>query len=113
MHFLVNAVARGLQQHLIAQLYREEHFDQLVREREDVAAKRQQCTAALAALKEALSALERLPSHLTARVRLQDPGCPSACAWQLHRLCSLLTCLQPGITTGKGTIDHPVRQFQS
>ena len=52
MHFLVNTVTRGLQQHLIRELYREEHFDQLVREREDVAARRQECTMGLAALRE-------------------------------------------------------------
>ena len=69
MHFLVNTVTRGLQQHLIVELYREEHFDQLVREREDVAARRQECTAGLAALREALTALERLPANLMSRVR--------------------------------------------
>jgi hypothetical protein len=76
MHFLVNTVTRGLQQHLIRDLYREEHFDQLVREREDVAARRQECTAGLAALREALTALERLPANLMSRVR---PGWSSAC----------------------------------
>jgi len=70
MHFLVNTVTRGLQQHLIRDLYREEHFDQLVREREDVAARRQECTAGLAALREALTALERLPANLMSRVRM-------------------------------------------
>jgi len=81
MHFLVNTVTRGLQQHLIRDLYREEHFDQLVREREDVAARRQECTAGLAALREALTALERLPANLMSRVRdvpagLRSTGLP-------------------------------------
>jgi hypothetical protein len=43
MHFLVNTVQRGLQQHLIRTLYREELFGELMNEREDVAIKRQQC----------------------------------------------------------------------
>ena len=73
MHFLVNTVTRGLQQHLIRDLYREEHFDQLVREREDVAARRQECTAGLAALRGALTALERLPANLMSRVRAAAP----------------------------------------
>ena len=74
MHFLVNTVTRGLQQHLIRDLYREEHFDQLVREREDVAARRQECTAGLAALREAFIALERLPANLMSRVRSGSEG---------------------------------------
>ena len=43
MHFLVNTVQRGLQQHLIRTLYREELFGEVMNEREDVAIKRQQC----------------------------------------------------------------------
>lgn len=43
MHFLVNSVRRGLQQHLIRTLYREELFAEIMGEREDVAAKRHQC----------------------------------------------------------------------
>lgn len=43
MHFLVNHVQRGLQQQLIARLYREELFETLTKEREDVAAKRNAC----------------------------------------------------------------------
>ena len=68
MHFLVNAGARGLQQHLVAALYREERLEQLMREREDLAAARQLCAAALAALSAALDAIDRLPARLTSRV---------------------------------------------
>ena len=90
MHFLVNTVTRGLQQHLIRDLYREEHFDQLVREREDVATRRQECTAGLAALREALTALERLPANLMSRVRAATliRALQSLCAvtWLAHRM---------------------------
>ena len=43
MHFMVNGAQRGLQQHLIRKLYREELFEALMEERQDVAAKRAQC----------------------------------------------------------------------
>jgi hypothetical protein len=43
MHFMVNAVQRGLQQHLIRKLYREELFEAIMEERQDIAAKRTQC----------------------------------------------------------------------
>ena len=39
-----------------------------MRESEDIAFKRQRCVAALAALQEALTTLERLPVHLTSQV---------------------------------------------
>ena len=40
-----------------------------MRESEDIADKRQRCTAALGALQEALTTLERLPTHLMSQVR--------------------------------------------
>ena len=43
MHFMVNSVQRGLQQHLIRKLYREELFEAIMEERQDIAAKRSQC----------------------------------------------------------------------
>jgi uncharacterized membrane protein len=43
MHFMVNAAQRGLQQHLIRKLYREEMFEAIMEERQDIAAKRGQC----------------------------------------------------------------------
>lgn len=67
MHFLVNHVRRGLQQHLIRRLYKEELFGDIMSEREDVASKRQQCQEALRALRHAQKALEVLPSELAGR----------------------------------------------
>lgn len=64
MHFLVNGVAKGLQQHLIRTLYREELFCELMGEREDIAARRAACQGALMALKRGLTALEALPAEL-------------------------------------------------
>lgn len=43
MHFMVNGVQRGLQQHLIRKLYREELFEAIMEERQDIATKRRQC----------------------------------------------------------------------
>lgn len=68
MHFLVGTVQRGMQQHLIHTLYREDLFEDMIRERPDVAAKREECRMALRALKEALSALETLPADLISRI---------------------------------------------
>lgn len=68
MHFLVNHTQRGLQQHLIRALYREELFAEMMTEREDIAAKRLACHNAVTALREALAALDALPSNLVASV---------------------------------------------
>jgi len=64
MHFLVNHVRRGLQQHLIHTLYREELFGEIMGERDDVAAKRRLCQEALRMLRHALKTLEVLPTEL-------------------------------------------------
>lgn len=40
-----------------------------MRESDDIADKRQRCTAALSALQEALTTLERLPANLMSQVR--------------------------------------------
>lgn len=68
MHFLVNHVRKGLQQHLIRSLYREELFGEIMTERDDVAAKRQQCQEAQRMLRHALKTLEALPAELIGRV---------------------------------------------
>jgi len=64
MHFMVNNTKRGLQQHLIQQLYREELLGDLLAEREDVMAQRRACKEALGALQAAVKALEELPNEL-------------------------------------------------
>lgn len=69
MHFMVNAVSRGLQQHLITELYREERFGELVAERGDVASRRSAALDALDAARRARRVLETLPAQLTAAAR--------------------------------------------
>lgn len=68
MHFLVNATRRGLQQHLIRALYREELLEELMMEREDIATKRQRCNEALRALRSAIKVLEAAPGEMAGRV---------------------------------------------
>lgn len=74
MHFLVNGVSRGLQQHLIRTLYREELFSELMGEREDIASRRAACREMLRALKEGLSTLESLPVELLEKVQMHMGG---------------------------------------
>ena len=62
MNFLVNATRRALQQHLIRTLYREELLEELMAEREDVAARRRHCQESLRALRAAIKTLDGLPS---------------------------------------------------
>ncbi|GMH32307.1 hypothetical protein BSKO_00141 [Bryopsis sp. KO-2023] len=64
MHHLVHRSRRGLQQHLIGTLYKEELFLNLMSEREDVMIKRKSCQAALKALREAVLTLDTLPQDL-------------------------------------------------
>ncbi len=47
---------------------REELFDEMMSEREEVAAKRSQCQSAVKALKEALNTIESLPATLMSRI---------------------------------------------
>jgi uncharacterized protein YijF (DUF1287 family) len=53
MMFLVNAVKENLQKELVAALYRDELYDQLLYEAEDVAVKRRVCQEELEALQKA------------------------------------------------------------
>lgn len=69
MHFLVRSAARGLQQHLITRLYREELFAELVAEAPGVARRREAARAAVAAAREGLAALDALPVALAAASR--------------------------------------------
>ena len=43
MNFMVNYVQKGLQQHLTHVLYREDILENIMKEKEDVAEKRQRC----------------------------------------------------------------------
>ena len=71
MHFMVNNTKRGLQQHLIQQLYRDDVIDELLSERDDIVAQRRACKESLAALQESLQALEAIPAQL---VQLSNGG---------------------------------------
>jgi len=64
MHFLVVHAQKGLQQHLIRELYKEDLFSEMMREREDISARRTQCIEQLAALRRSLAALDELPETL-------------------------------------------------
>ncbi|GAB4823382.1 hypothetical protein N2152v2_010428 [Parachlorella kessleri] len=118
MHFLVNTVQRGLQQHLIRTLYREELFGELMNEREDVAIKRQQCQENLRALRQALATLEGLPSELVGRVNASgkwnfrqmmspDKGQGGPQRQQQQRLLTLEGAGSGGGATGAGAAGSP------
>lgn len=75
---------------------REDLFEDMIRERPDVAAKREECRMALRALKEALSALETLPADLISRIN----GALPAAAW----LCLLV---RTGDSTARSCFLYP------
>jgi Dynamin GTPase effector domain len=56
---------------------REELFEDMIRERPDVASKRDECRMALRALKDAVAALESLPADLISRIN-GAPDCRGA-----------------------------------
>lgn len=76
MHFLVAHAQKGLQQHLIRELYKEDLFSEMMREREDISARRAQCLEQLSALRRALAALDQLPETLV-RCAPAKPTAPS------------------------------------
>ena len=66
MHFLVNSVGRGLQQHLIQSLYHPNIVPSLLMEHPETEAKRQAAKAKLSALSSAASAMGSMPADLAA-----------------------------------------------
>ncbi|CAL6339733.1 unnamed protein product [Bathycoccus prasinos] len=64
MHFLVNSIARGLQQHLISTLYHPSTVKQLLAEDPDSARMRRNATDRLAALNKAMSAISAFHAEL-------------------------------------------------
>jgi dynamin 1-like protein len=64
MHFLVNSIARGLQQHLISTLYHPNTVKQLLAEDPDSARMRRNATDRLAALNKAMSAISAFHAEL-------------------------------------------------
>jgi len=65
MHFMVNNTKRGLQQHLIQQLYKEDMLEVLLSERDDVVEQRRTCQEAVNALQQAVKALDEVPGELS------------------------------------------------
>ena len=53
---------------MIRMLSREELFEEMMGERDDVAAKRASCQAAVAALRQAMSAVDSVPQTLLSRI---------------------------------------------
>lgn len=68
MHFMVNSVRRGLQQHLIRSMYREELLEDLMAEQEDIAVRRTKCQKNIRLLQSAIKVLESVPQELTGRI---------------------------------------------
>ena len=66
MHFLVVHAQKGLQQHLIRELYKEELFQEMMCEREDISSRRAHCIEQLGAVRRSLAALDDLPRALIA-----------------------------------------------
>ena len=60
MNFMVNHVQKGLQKHLTQVLYREDSLDGLMREREDIAERRNQCQEAMRAIRKALKVMDSI-----------------------------------------------------
>ena len=60
MNFMVNHVQKGLQKHLTQALYREDSLDGLMREREDIAERRNQCQEAMRAIRKALKVMDSI-----------------------------------------------------
>lgn len=61
MHFLVNQSKRELQSIFIRKLYRENMFEEMLQEKEEIAAKRKRCKEILRVLQQAAWTLEELP----------------------------------------------------
>ncbi|CAK0784287.1 hypothetical protein CVIRNUC_007491 [Coccomyxa viridis] len=97
MHFLVLKVQRGLQQHLIKTMYREDLFKDMMSEREDVAAKRARCMAAQGAFKEALGALEVLPQQLVTLTSRASQPLPPDLAWSEAAHNAKKAAVPPGV----------------
>ncbi|MEO2193129.1 MAG: hypothetical protein ABGY24_11835, partial [bacterium] len=53
-------VQKGLQKHLTQVLYREDSLDGLMREREDIAERRNQCQEAMRAIRKALKVMDSI-----------------------------------------------------
>ncbi|KAG2490563.1 hypothetical protein HYH03_010957 [Edaphochlamys debaryana] len=65
MHFMVHYTKRGLQQHLIKALYRDDMLDNLLTEADDVVARRTAARDAVAVLRAAVAALDEVPMEMT------------------------------------------------
>ena len=60
MHFLVNSIRGNIQNELVAELYRENEFEEMLREADDTVRRRLECKKVVSALEGALRVLEEL-----------------------------------------------------
>ncbi|KAL1521567.1 hypothetical protein AB1Y20_021226 [Prymnesium parvum] len=60
MHFLVNSVRQDIQNELVAELYREHEFDEMLQEAEDTVKRRQDCQKLVVSLERATKVLDEL-----------------------------------------------------
>ena len=60
MHFLVNSVRQNVQNELVAQLYKEDEFNEMLREAPDAVRRRQECATLVSALERASRVVEEL-----------------------------------------------------
>eukprot|EP00249_Psilotum_nudum_P020336 c27659_g1_i8 orf=497-3082(+) len=74
MHFLVNHSKRELHSVFIRKLYRENLFEEMLQEREDVVVKRKRCKEILRVLQQAAWTLEELPLDYEVAVRPVNVG---------------------------------------
>ena len=65
--------------HMLVDGDREELFNEMMQEREDIAAKRSSCLNVMAALRDALAILETIPQTLASRIN-------SPARWLAHQL---------------------------
>jgi dynamin 1-like protein len=81
MHFLVNHVKRELHSVFIRKLYRENLFEEMLQEKEEIAVKRKRCKEILRVLQQAAWTLEELPLEFESASRssssFDSTGLPS------------------------------------
>merc|ERR1719230_1538100 len=62
MHFLVNSIRQDIQNELVAELYRENEFDEMLQEADDAVKRRHECQKLVVALERASKVLDELRS---------------------------------------------------
>ncbi|KAK2978746.1 hypothetical protein RJ640_003905, partial [Escallonia rubra] len=86
MHFLVNHTKRELHDVLITKLYKENLFEELLRENEEVAIKRKRARETLQVLQQAYQTLQELPLEAEAIKKGYSQGTDSTGLWHNPRV---------------------------